>query len=438
VSRPPFGHPVPGNRWDVLDGVWPADPPTVSVIVLHYDQADELARTARAIEAQTHPASRLEVIVVDDGSPEPPSVPPGWTLLVQEDRGERPGAARNRGAAHATGDVLCFLDADTAPEPDYLRRLTRLPALAPEAVTVGRRRHADFAGVALDAPVREGAAPILPEPRWLADGYRDSSNLLVADDRSYRFVISSVLGCSRWFFTETGGFHDVDGYGGEDWEWGHRAWRAGAIFAHVPDAVAWHDGPEWGARGTAAQRRTVKNDETLRLADLIGVQGSAGHALMPWRAETVIRVADRGSATATFICVDSLLAALPRALVVIDGEYASLFAGDGRVLHATAAPADRLAWPRLTIDVARPVRVDPAGLRAACDALLDGDAGRLTIADADGPLLVACDVRAALRSRRWGDTVTDAGGGRRPSWVAALPDEPDLEAYLGGWMPSPE
>ena len=433
MSPPPFGRTVPDNRWDLLDGVWPSEPPTISVVVLHYDQADELARTAAALAAQTHPASRTEIIVVDDGSPRPPSVPEGWTLLIQEDRGERPGPGRNLGAAHATGDVLCFLDADTAPEPDYLRRLTRLPALAPEAVTIGRRRHADFAGVPVDAPVREGVAPIFEEPPWLRDGYRESGDLLVADDRSYRYVISSVLACTRWFFAQTGGFADLEGYGGEDWEWGHRAWRAGAILAHVPDAVAWHDGPQWGARGTAAERRPVKNSETLRLADLIGVAGSAAHALLPWRVETVVRVTGHGSAAATVICVDSLLEALPGALVLIDGEHAALLRGDGRVLDAATAPPDRVAWPRLTVDVARLVQVDPAGLREACAALLAGDAAQLTAADGDGLLLTATDARAALRARRWGAAVTDAGTAEPPGWVAALPDQPDLEAYLGGW-----
>ena len=437
ATPPPYGRTVPGNRWDVLDGVTPDVAPAVSVIVLHYDQALQLERLAVALAAQTHPADRMEVIVVDDGSPRPPQVPPGWTLLIQEDRGERPGAARNRGAAAAHGDVLCFLDADTAPEPDYVRRITRLPALAPEAVTLGRRRHADFAGVPVDAPVVEGVAPILQEPQWLRDGYRDSGNLLVADERSYRFVISSVLCCSRWFFAETGGFVDVDGYGGEDWEWGHRAWRAGAILAHVPEAVAWHDGPEWGARGSAAERQPVKNRETLRLVNLIGVAGSAGHAVTAWRAETVIRVTARGSAAATFLCVDALLRALPGAIVIVDDTHAELFPGDGRVYGETAAPTDRLGRPRLTVDVPRLIALDPAALAGACRELLDGEATRLTFGDAAGALLVLTDVRASLRAHRWGDPEADVAPAAASSWLAALPDEPDLEAYLGGWGPLP-
>jgi cellulose synthase/poly-beta-1,6-N-acetylglucosamine synthase-like glycosyltransferase len=147
TAPPAGGRFVVGNAWDALDGVWPELPPHVSVVVVHYRQQAELDRTLAALARQSYPTERLEVIVVDDGSPTAPTVPEGVRLIVQEDRGFRLSAARNVGVAASSGSVLCFVDADTSPEPDYVLRLTRLPALAPEAVTVGQRKHADFAGV---------------------------------------------------------------------------------------------------------------------------------------------------------------------------------------------------------------------------------------------------------------------------------------------------
>jgi hypothetical protein len=93
VSAPPWGQTVPGNRSDLLGGMTPDAAPRVTVIVVHYAQPDPLRRTLAAIAAQTHPASRLQTIVVDDGSPEAPEVPGGVMLLRQEDRGVRPGAS---------------------------------------------------------------------------------------------------------------------------------------------------------------------------------------------------------------------------------------------------------------------------------------------------------------------------------------------------------
>jgi GT2 family glycosyltransferase len=433
VSAPPWGQTVPGNRFDLLDGVQPPTPPSVTVIVVHYAQPGPLRRTLAAIAAQTHPAARLQTIVVDDGSPDAPEVPAGVQLLRQEDRGVRPGAARNLGAAHAEGDVLCFLDADTAPEPGYVSALTRLPALAPEAVTVARRRHADLSRLPADAPPARAPEVELPEPAWLRDGYAATRNLRDADDRSYRYVISSVLACTGWFFDQVGRFAQFDAYGGEDWEWAHRAWRAGAILAHVPEAVAWHDGAEWAQRDGADARREVKNLETRRLARLIGVPGSRGRALRPLRAETVVRIPQPGSASAAFLCVDSLLATLPEATVVLPVADAGQFADDDRVIAEPSGEEPALAWPALELIVHRPLAADPARLRAVCEEVRASGSAHLELRDASGPLLTLADVRARTRARRWNDAAALQGARRAAQCVAALGGEPDLEGWVGGW-----
>lgn len=96
--------------------------PVASVIVPAFNAASTLPATLEALGAQvlTDP---FEVIVVDDGSSDgtvevarAASLP--VTLLEQPNLG--PAAARNRGAAAASGRVLAFTDADCVPEPDWL------------------------------------------------------------------------------------------------------------------------------------------------------------------------------------------------------------------------------------------------------------------------------------------------------------------------------
>lgn len=427
------GRPVPGNRWDLLDGIEPDRPPAVSVVVAHYQQQAELDRTLAALRRQTHPAERTEVIVVDDGSAEPPRVPAGVRLLVQADDGFRVAAARNLGAAAATGDVLCFLDADTSPEPAYLQRMARLPALTPEAVVAGRRRHAALAGLPVDAPVEvAGPAADLGEPQWLRDGYRWTRDLLDADDRGYRYLIGAAFACSRWFYGRVGGFdEDFRSYGGEDWEWAYRAWLAGGVLAHVPDAVAWHDGPDWAGRGADdAARRARKDAETLLLADRIPVAGSRGRGLRSAGADVVVRLGAAPSASAAYVCVDSLLAALPEAIVRVPAELAGMFAADQRV-SAGAAPTP---LTRVVIDVPAAVRVDRAAetLRKAVSAVGVGTLGTVLLGPAGVPLVRVDSARARARRTTWGedlfDTHVDTGAD-----LPRLGADPDLAGYLGGW-----
>jgi GT2 family glycosyltransferase len=412
------GRMVPGNRWDLLDGVRPDEAPTVSVIIAHYRQPEQLARLLHALGRQVFPADRVEIIVVDDGSPEPPVVPNGVRLLVQADAGFRLAAARNLGAAAARHEILVFLDADTTPEPEYLRQITRLPALAFDSVTVGRRKHADLALVPTTSPIEiAGPSRELDDPSWLVEAYRQSRNLLDLNCRSYRYLIGAVLSCSRRFFAETGGFDDsFDQYGGEDWEWGYRAWLQGAVIAHVPDAVAWHDGADRAGREPDAL--SAKNAETLRLIDLIPVPGSRGRGLPANRVDILVTGPGvDATAAQAFVSLDAALAALPRS--------SATFADDPQ----------RFDRVRLEFVLERPVRISPGALAPVLTAVESGDYTEVLVRDANGTLLIrALSRREVARQRRWGPDalLPTLELGDLPG-ITELVTEIDLEAYLGGW-----
>ena len=426
MTRRPW---VIGNRWDTLDGVAPETLPMVSVIVAHYEQPAELARPLSALSAQDYPPELLEIVVADDGSAGEVRVPDGVILVRQEDRGFRLAAVRNLGVRASSGDVLCFLDADTVPEPGYVRALTRLPALLPEAVTVGRRRHADFSGIAPEVPVLEAVVGReLPEPAWLAQEYARSRDLLDADDRSYRFVIGAVIACSRRLFDEAGRFDEsFSAYGGEDWEWAHRMWRAGAVLAHVPTAVAWHDGPEWAERGGSGLERA--NAQTMRLVSSIPVGGSAPRGLLSELPDLVVRLRGAHTPESLFVSVDSILAAFPRARVVVDATTTAL-EGDPRVAVGDEQSDARVIW-----DLERPVVVlEPAGIVECVAGLGAGEVGTVDLAAADGSSLGVLRSRRAMhRAVRWG---TDEGFETRAidvDGVHPLRSDPRVEAWVGGW-----
>lgn len=436
----PRGLTVPANRWDTLAGIHPDPLPRVSVIVVHFEQQAQLDRTLAALAQQSYPAHLIEVIVVDDGSAVPPRVAPGVLLVRQDDQGFRLAAARNLGVCHSTGSVLCFLDADTSPEPGYIEALTRLPAVAPETVTVGRRRHADFSGIDPFVAIKDAAARHpLPEPAWLADAYRDSRDLLDADDRSYRFVIGAVIACSRWFFDEVGGFDETfDSYGGEDWEWAYRAWLAGAILAHVPDAVAWHDGAEWAERTVPTPAVVAaKNAETFLLADRIPVPGSGPRAVLSARADLVVTLAATGPKAAVFAAVDALLEALPRAHVVVRDSDAEIFTADPRVIGATdaAAPfARRFDRARIVIKIRRLAVVEATVLLDLVTKFDRAGGGTCEVLHEGAPLMTIEHRRARVRRDRWSRNDLFPTRTESITEVVPLDDRVSLAAYLGGWL----
>jgi hypothetical protein len=399
---------VPGNRWDLLP---PGPPPSVTVVVVHYEQPAQLARVLDALARQAHPS--LEVVVADDGSASPPVVPAGVRLVRQPDLGFRAAAARNLGAATSTADVLVFLDADTVPEPGFVAALVRHAAACPDVVAVGRRRHADLSG--------SGAE--LPEPGWLTAGYEQSHDLLHADGRSFRFVISAVLACRRSLFEDLGGFDErFVGYGGEDWDLAYRAWNAGAVLVHERDAVAWHDGPAWEHREAD---RAAKEAETVRLAALVPEPRTRGAPLPALLPDVLVDVAAYDAR-----CVHALLRSSHRDLQVRVQGAGALHEG---AVRTAPWSDDQLRRARVQVRLDVPVAVAPGAVADLVQRLTDGGLGELVLRVEGAAVGVARSTRAIGRARRWAGRVDDVVGlafGREDVELPLVPVRRDMAGFL--------
>lgn len=129
--------------------------PSVSVIVPAYAQASWIAGALDSIQNQTY-AGSIEVIVIDDGSPDDSAVQARMhasapRVIRQKNTGV--SGARNTGIAASKGTYIAFLDADDRWHPTKLeRQITALEALGVPAISFTRymRVGADGAQV-LDA-----------------------------------------------------------------------------------------------------------------------------------------------------------------------------------------------------------------------------------------------------------------------------------------------
>jgi glycosyltransferase involved in cell wall biosynthesis len=105
----------------------------VSAVVPCFNGEPFLTEALESVRNQTQPVD--ELIVVDDGSTDrcvEIAESFGASDVRQENRGE--GAARNRGTAVATGDVIAWLDADDRWLPHHVAVLTGLLHRHGEAV----------------------------------------------------------------------------------------------------------------------------------------------------------------------------------------------------------------------------------------------------------------------------------------------------------------
>jgi glycosyltransferase involved in cell wall biosynthesis len=98
----------------------------LSVVIPVYNDAPSLARCLKALASGDRLAD--EIIVVDDHSTDGSAdvaARHGAQVLTGAGGPDGPAAARNRGAAAASGDILVFVDADVALHPDVLSRIER-------------------------------------------------------------------------------------------------------------------------------------------------------------------------------------------------------------------------------------------------------------------------------------------------------------------------
>lgn len=202
----------------------------VSVIIPARNAEGSIGRIVEVVTQQASPGVALEVIVVDDGSSDRTAdVARGAGVRVIEldrEAGGSPAAARNRGAAAATGDPLVFLDADCTPSPGWLA-----------AILAAHDRGATIVGGALDLPRGLSATA-------RCDYY--CGWYLIHSRRPAGYVPHHPppnLSVRREAFLSTSGFTERQplAYTNEERHWQAELKRAGHRIWFEPRALAYHE-----------------------------------------------------------------------------------------------------------------------------------------------------------------------------------------------------
>lgn len=239
-----------------------------SVVIPTYQRREIVERTVLSLERQTH--RDFEIVVVVDGCTDGTAaslralrISPPLRTLEQSNQGG--AAARNAGAAVATGELLLFLDDDMEADPALLAEHDR--------------SHRGGADVVLgDLPLHP-SSPQTPLARGVGRWAEERRQRLSAvaevglDD-----ILTGQISISRQAFERVGRFDASftrEGlFGGEDIDFGCRVLQAGLRVAFNADAISYQYFDvdpaayllRWREAGRAAQELIVKHPE--RAAEL--------------------------------------------------------------------------------------------------------------------------------------------------------------------------
>lgn len=205
--------------------------PDVSIVIPTYARPESLYACLSRIESLAFPASRFEVIVVNDGGTLGlDGVVAKFKdtlhllLLTQDNAG--PGKARNLGASVARGKFLVFIDDDCTPSRCWLSALTETLEANPGCLAAGPVLNA------LPDNLYSTASQMISS--FVSDHYANGRG-------SEPFFTTNNFALSAERFAELGGFDTtIPSATAEDKEFCDR-WRAmGYEMVLVPSAIVYH------------------------------------------------------------------------------------------------------------------------------------------------------------------------------------------------------
>jgi len=283
-------------------------PPSLSVLIPTHGRGEKLRELLAGLARQTLAPERFEVVVVDDGSPEPPVLDPAdypFALVALRQAQAGPGAARNRGLERCRAPLVLILNDDALPAADLCERHLAAQAEVPERCAVLGTFH--FSERARRRPF----------VRLL-----DESNLLFtflglehgrAHDWPFFWTCNLCLPVAA--LLEVGGF-DAEGFPEaivEDVELGYRLAQRGWKVVYRADCRAEHD-HDLSPRDYL--RRSVKLGRYLTR-----MWRKHGDPRIAWHASQEAAERALAGAVGTYEALRGSLASLEAALDRFDAEY---------------------------------------------------------------------------------------------------------------------
>ncbi len=202
--------------------------PFVSVIIPFKYQPHQLSMCLEALQKQTYPSKRFEIIVVDNDSNVmiDEYLPTGFkNLIIESEKRKGPSAARNKGLQIARGEIIAFTDSDCVPAELWLENGVKALTNSENCGLIGGKVVLTF---------KDPIKPTAVELYESVTAFNQKKYI-----REMNFGVTANLLTFRKIVTEVGDF-DVQIDCGEDQEWCHRIYAKGYNLIFSEDAVISH------------------------------------------------------------------------------------------------------------------------------------------------------------------------------------------------------
>lgn len=191
--------------------------PFISIIIPTYNEEVFIHGLFEALNKQTYPRERFELILADNGSKdktkEIASVYADQIIVIPE---VNVAAVRNAGAAQAKGDLLAFLDADCVPDKTWLEKSAL--AFIEGEIAFGNK------------------VKVAKDSGWIACAWFSQKNETI---RNTEYINSANFFVTKEIFDIVGGF-DESLMSGEDWDICQRIKKAGHVVRLRPEINVIH------------------------------------------------------------------------------------------------------------------------------------------------------------------------------------------------------
>lgn len=211
----------------------------VSVVIPTYNRAAKLRQALRSLAAQSAAPDTFEVIVVDDGSTDPPDtmieqlrpeLPKALAVRYIAAPHRGPGGARNTGIEHAVAPVVLFMDDDCEADRAFVATHAA-ETTAPGTATIGR-------------VVWHPGLTVTPFMDIVTRGAQFNHGAITDPEAApFSCFYTCNASVTRADLDAVGGFDEGLPPYGEDTELGYRLSRHGVQLRYRPQAVVRHHHP---------------------------------------------------------------------------------------------------------------------------------------------------------------------------------------------------